>query len=296
MPHATAWHNKMFAQSPKPEPHRRSFLSIFKQKQPRRLLLAFILLMIALAVVVVKDRSFWFGSEETGGAESAPAEPASMPAKPPSAVVNSVPSTVSQAPSAPATPPKKQITAKASAEKSSTQKSSTEPAAANPGVVATNRTVLPPLSVEVVAGDTHRTLHPGSNAIKIEIPGSKPGAPNSTTVTASIASGPTTNAAELERLSPGIATTIDQAGNAYPLLAQRARVEGSVVLEALIGADGVIQNLRVLSGPSILAPAAQQAVRQWRFKPYLQNGQPVETRANITVIFIIKVSDSSKVS
>jgi periplasmic protein TonB len=71
------------------------------------------------------------------------------------------------------------------------------------------------------------------------------------------------------------------------------RVEGSVVLQALIGADGVIQDLRVLSGPSILATAAQQAVRQWRFKPYMQNGQPVETKANITVSFTIKVSDSA---
>lgn len=155
---------------------------------------------------------------------------------------------------------------------------------ANAGIVTSNRTVLPPLAVEVIAGDSHRTIHPGSNAIKVEIPGS-----GTTT-------GPTTNVAELQRMSPGIATTIDQSGNAYPLLAQRARVEGSVVLQALIGADGVIQDLRVLSGPSILAPAAQQAVRQWRFRPYLLNGQPVETKANITVNFTIKVSDTSKIS
>ena len=69
-------------------------------------------------------------------------------------------------------------------------------------------------------------------------------------------------------------------------------VQGSVVLEALIGADGYVQNLRKLSGPAILSTAAEQAVRGWKFKPVYQNGQAVETRATITVNFTIKVSDS----
>ena len=49
----------------------------------------------------------------------------------------------------------------------------------------------------------------------------------------------------------------------------------------------------MLSGPTILAAAAQQAVREWRFKPVLQNGQPVETKANIIVNFNIRVTDNS---
>jgi protein TonB len=65
------------------------------------------------------------------------------------------------------------------------------------------------------------------------------------------------------------------------------KVQGAVAIQALIGASGEIQDLRILSGPSILASAAQEAVRQWRFKPYLQNGQPVETQARITVNFTI---------
>jgi len=48
-----------------------------------------------------------------------------------------------------------------------------------------------------------------------------------------------------------------------------------------------------MSGPQILATAAQQAVREWRFKPVYQNGQAVETRATITVNFSIRVNDSS---
>ena len=57
-----------------------------------------------------------------------------------------------------------------------------------------------------------------------------------------------------------------------------------------------IENLSVLSGPAILATAAQQAVRQWRFKPYLQNGQPVETKTRITVNFSIRVADNPSTS
>jgi protein TonB len=61
----------------------------------------------------------------------------------------------------------------------------------------------------------------------------------------------------------------------------------------VVGADGTIEELRVLSGPAILTAAAQQAVRQWRFKPVLQHGQPVETMAKIVVNFSIKVSDNA---
>jgi protein TonB len=70
-------------------------------------------------------------------------------------------------------------------------------------------------------------------------------------------------------------------------------VQGSVVLQALIAADGRIQNLRVMSGPAILATAAQQAVRDWKFKPVFQNGMAVETKATITVNFTIRVADSA---
>jgi len=73
----------------------------------------------------------------------------------------------------------------------------------------------------------------------------------------------------------------------YPLLAKQMKVQGAVVLEALIGRDGNIQDLHVLSGPTILSTAAREAVKQWRFRPYLQSGQAVETEARITVNFTI---------
>jgi TonB family protein len=79
----------------------------------------------------------------------------------------------------------------------------------------------------------------------------------------------------------------------YPLLGGQTSVQGSVLLQALIGADGLVEDMRILSGPSILVPAAREAVRQWRFKPFLQNGKPVETQARVTVNFSINVSNTT---
>jgi protein TonB len=71
----------------------------------------------------------------------------------------------------------------------------------------------------------------------------------------------------------------------YPPLAKQARIQGSVVLQATIGKDGSIQNLRVMSGHPMLTQAALDAVRQWKYKPYVLNGEPVEVETQITVKF-----------
>jgi protein TonB len=76
----------------------------------------------------------------------------------------------------------------------------------------------------------------------------------------------------------------------YPMLARQMKVQGSVILLALIGKDGIIQNLRVVSGPHILASAAQDAVRQWHFKPHMEGAEAVETQAKITVNFTISTN------
>jgi protein TonB len=76
----------------------------------------------------------------------------------------------------------------------------------------------------------------------------------------------------------------------YPLLARQMKVQGSVILQALIGRDGLIQDLRVLGGPPILANAAQEAVKQWHFKPHYQGIDAVETQARITVNFTISTN------
>jgi periplasmic protein TonB len=73
----------------------------------------------------------------------------------------------------------------------------------------------------------------------------------------------------------------------YPSEAGRARLEGAVVLMAVIGQDGSVKDVRVESGLPILAQAAIDAVKQWRYKPYLIDGEPVEVDSRITINFTL---------
>jgi protein TonB len=73
----------------------------------------------------------------------------------------------------------------------------------------------------------------------------------------------------------------------YPPLAKAARIQGTVQLQAIIGKNGAIQNLQVLSGHPMLVTAAVEAVHQWRYRPYLLNGEPVEVETQITVNFVL---------
>jgi periplasmic protein TonB len=74
---------------------------------------------------------------------------------------------------------------------------------------------------------------------------------------------------------------------AYPLLARQARVQGAVELRAIIGKTGAIENLVVVRGHPMLATAAVEAVKQWRYRPYLLNGEPIEVETDITVNFFL---------
>ena len=71
----------------------------------------------------------------------------------------------------------------------------------------------------------------------------------------------------------------------YPDAAKKAKIQGTVVLQAVIGKDGAIENLRVVSGPAELQQSALDAVRQWTYKPYLLNGDPVEVETTINVVY-----------
>ena len=253
------------------------------KKQRRRLMIALVLLSVALALVIVKNREFWFGSDEALESDATDSEsvskthPATMPAK------------TGQAPATSATTPKNDLARKTSSKPVATAAVHNDSANAEPPATATNRVVLPPLDIEVVAGDTHHMVHSGSAVAQVEMPTDSN---RISTVTTSDSNLPS-DAATRERLSPAGVPELNQAiGTTYPLLGQRMRVQGSVVLQAVIDAAGNIEDLRVLTGPAILTAAAQQAVRQWRFKPYLQNGQPVETKARITVNFSIRISDN----
>jgi TonB family protein len=243
------------------------------QNDRSRMFVALAVLLVALVVLVVKDRDFWFGnSDATAAEENTPEWNPKAPVEPPAAT---------------AAPAKKPVLVAA--------KSSAEPA--KQSVIATGRTiarplvtrpaVIPPLEVEVIAGDAHNTIHLGNSPVKI---GKQPDS-SSQARNAMVMQGPATAAAERVQMSLAKAT-VPQPDSRYPLLGRQMKVQGAVLLKALIGADGFIRDLQVLSGPAILATAAREAARQWQFKPYLQNGQPVETQANITVNFTIKVLDN----
>lgn len=73
----------------------------------------------------------------------------------------------------------------------------------------------------------------------------------------------------------------------YPPLARQARVQGSVELRAIISRTGTIENLIVVRGHPMLSVAAIDAVRRWRYRPYLLNSQPIEVETEITVNFLL---------
>jgi len=227
-------------------------------QQPRRLLMALLILLVALVVLLVKDRQFWFGTEQATIDSDMPATAAADQS-----------SATTATRKAAVTPQKKQGHSPVSASTQTAPQNESAP-------VTVSRSVLPPLDVDVIAGDKHRSVHPSSSATHVELE----------------KAAPTTNAAEREAL-PATSQPQTQVTASYPVLAQHMNVQGSVVLQAVISAEGLVENLRVLSGPGILTAAAQQAVREWRFKPIVQNGHAVETQARITVNFSIKVADNS---
>ncbi len=74
----------------------------------------------------------------------------------------------------------------------------------------------------------------------------------------------------------------------YPPDAKKARIQGTVLLDAIIGKDGTVENLTVVSGPPALQASAHDAVIQWTYKPFLLNGDPVEVKTTISVIYSLK--------
>jgi protein TonB len=89
------------------------------------------------------------------------------------------------------------------------------------------------------------------------------------------------------RVSQGVVQglLVHQVKPEYPPTARAAHVQGQVVLHAVIGKDGNVKQVQVISGPPMLASAAENAVKQWRYKPYVLNGQPVEVDTTINVNF-----------
>lgn len=94
---------------------------------------------------------------------------------------------------------------------------------------------------------------------------------------------------EPPRISSGITggRIVHRVTPVYPEQARSQGIQGAVVLEATIGEDGTVPQVTVLSGPSSLADAAQQAVQQWRYTPFELDGKPVPMRKQITIKFTL---------
>jgi TonB family protein len=254
--------------------------------QRRMMIVALALLLVALGIVLYHDRDFWFPETRS---EQDRAEPTPSATRGPEQQTSSVPQVAANAVSPRADKRRRSKSPAKHLAAASTAESSAPPV----GATAT-RTVLPPLEVEVVAGDAHRTVRPGTNSVRVDLQSAAPAkavSEVSTAKKAQTAANVTNNAAERVEMSADtseVVTNSVQPG--YPLLARQMKVQGSVILQALIGRDGLIQDLRVLNGPPILANAALEAVKQWHFKPHYLGSEAVETQARITVNFTISTN------
>ncbi len=240
------------------------------ETQRKRMLIALGILLLALVAVIIKDWDFWFPGSGTDSPEVVAARKAKM-----------------LAPETPAEP----VAAATTHEHKAAKPAEAEQTLPDTPF-KTERTVLPPLDVEVVAGN-QRVSVPGKNpAIHVDVgTGITGGGGSAGTSAGSASQSGMVSAAGRVELSPQIQQRLTVAVPPdYPLLARQMKVQGAVSLQALIARDGTIQELQILSGPEILATAAREAVKQWHFKPYLQSGQPVETQARITVNFTISTN------
>jgi periplasmic protein TonB len=112
--------------------------------------------------------------------------------------------------------------------------------------------------------------------------------PDSLGNTAPVVPAPPVPVAQSPRVSVMMeGNLIQKVQPAYPPLARAGRIQGPVVLRALISKTGTIEKVRVLSGPPLLVRAAVDAVSQWRYRPYRLNGEPLEVETQVTVNFIL---------
>src|ERR1700686_5213984 len=191
--------------------------------QRKRMLIALGILLVALGAVVLRDWDFWFPP-------SAEEQEATVRSKRNSESNSTAPATAST----PAAPKREPKPAK-----------STAPAAEDPFSASTERAALPPLQVEVVAGNRHTSVPAKSNAIHLDV--------NSGATSSASGASPSTTSVEVStadhvQLSPQTAQSVTvSVPPDYPLLARQMKGQGAVRLRALISRDGTIQELQILS-------------------------------------------------
>jgi len=155
--------------------------------------------------------------------------------------------------------------------------------------------VLAPRAIPKVIAIVHDELTgpPELRGVVGEVPGGVPAALMSL-LPHTFAAVPTGSVPSKILVSSGVAEgrLIYQVEPQYPTLARQARIQGIVVLQAVIGKDGTVQRLHVISGHPMLRQAAIEAVKQWRYKPYFLDGEPFEVDTQVNVNFMLSGGQS----
>ncbi len=243
-----------------------SIQPVSPSKGRRQLLFALALLLSALVLLVLKNRQFW---SDAIGFEWAS----------------------NQTTSSPITTIKKgeQRLNHPLARKTGAKQGASSNSEAQSGVTAeSHETVLSPLRVDVTySSGEHQTLVASNSAIHIDP--QQNSQPSSVTPAgaAGVSTGANGGGVRVRFSGQTVEILGRPAEPVYPLMAQQANVQGSVVLQARIREDGTVDPLEVISGPAMLTAAALEAVRQWHFKPHHEAGKAVPAETRITVNFVI---------
>jgi len=267
-----------------------------EDRQRQRLILALVLFLCAIGVVVYKVITTVGSSQpETEAVQTEPAPPpATAPTTTGAPPVSETPTPAAVAPVGTDLPTPKSSGAKTPHDKHKVPATKLAPPSTEAAIPAptVTRKVLPPLAVEVFAGGRPVPLQSKPTvAVHVDTSNGIQGRAATPGGDATVAGGSDPSSPGRVRISAEALQVLSHPVDPnYPLLAREMKVQGSVILDAYIARDGSIQALKIVSGPTILATAAMEAVRQWRFKPYLQAGQAVETEARITVNFTISTT------
>jgi protein TonB len=157
------------------------------------------------------------------------------------------------------------------------------------------RVIAPPSIPREIASVEESSVPPAVDVSGLRVIGSTGTSPGRNGVLDSIGSGfntvvppPPTPSAHPPRVSRVMeGNLIYRVQPQYPLLARQARIQGIVVLRAMISQEGKIENLQVITGHPLLVKSAMDAVLQWRYRPYYLNNEPVEVETQVTVNFTL---------
>jgi TonB family protein len=255
----------MFGENNEPQINFDSIQAVSGSKRRLQLLFALALLLTALVLVVTRNRQFWANAVNLE----------EMTYRTTSDTINKSGPRVTPAPS----------------RKTGSRPNASSNVEPQGNVSSEPQETLPsPLQVDVTYSSGQRqTIVARNSAIHLDLK------QNSQT-SSLLPSGSTANGTDAHASGSGVQVrfsggTVEVLGRPkepiYPLPAQQANVQGSVVLQARISEEGNVQALQVISGPPMLTGAALEAIRQWRFKPHYETGKAVPTEARITVNFTI---------